>query len=319
MRVLITGVSGFVGGYLARRLAEGGHELLGLGVQPAPAELPLATYRLADLTRLEQVEPALGELAPAAIVNLAGQASAARSFEDPSETFRVNTTGALVLLEAVRRAAPRARVLQVGSGESYGPQPPGTRVAESAPFRPVSPYALSKAAADTACAAYAEANDLDLVRTRSFAHTGPGQDSRFVLPSFARQIARLERGAGEAVLRVGNLEVTRDLSDVRDVVAAYVALLERGVRGAAYNVCRGEGVRLADVAARLTSLARVAVRIEVDPARVRPVDVPYLVGDPTAIARVTGWRAAIPIEQTLRDTLEEWRRREASSPPEAAG
>ena len=319
MRVLITGVSGFVGGHLARLLADRGDEILGLGVLPAPADLPLAGYAKADLTLLDEVEPALGELKPGAVVNLAGQASAAKSFEDPSETFRVNTSGALVLLEAVRRAAPRARVLQIGSGESYGPQPPGTRVAEAAPFCPVSPYALSKAAADTACAAYAEANDLDLVRTRSFAHTGPGQDARFVLPSFARQIAQLERGAGEPVLRVGNLEVTRDLSDVRDVVGAYAALLARGARGAAYTVCRGQGTRLADLAARLVSLSRVPMRIEVDPARVRPVDVPYLVGDPTAIATATGWQTAVSIEQTMRDTLEDWRRREASSPPTASG
>jgi len=318
MRVLITGVSGFVGGHLARRLAERGDPVLGLGVQPAPAGLSLADYRVADLTQLAQVESALAELTPDAVVNLAGQASAAKSFDDPSETFRVNTSGALVLLEAVRRSAPRARILQIGSGESYGPQPPGSRAGESTPFRPVSPYALSKAAADTAGAAYAEAHGLDLVRTRSFAHTGPGQDARFALPSFAQQIARIEQTAEKGVLRVGNLEVTRDLSDVRDVATAYVALLDRGARGAVYNVCRGQGVRLADVAARLCALARVPVRIEVDPLRVRPVDVPYLVGDPSEITRATGWHSAILFEQTLRDTLEDWRKRSASEPPAAS-
>jgi GDP-4-dehydro-6-deoxy-D-mannose reductase len=318
MRVLITGVSGFVGGHVARRLAERGDPVLGFGVQAAPAGLALADYRVADLTALAEVEAALVALKPDAVVNLAGQASAAKSFDDPSETFRVNTSGALVLLEAVRRAAPKARILQVGSGESYGPLEPGSRASEATPFRPVSPYALSKAAADTAGAAYAEAHGLDLVRTRSFAHTGPGQDGRFVVPSFAQQIALLERTAEKGVLRVGNLEVTRDISDVRDVAAAYVALLDRGARGAAYNVCRGQGVRLADVASRLCALARVPVRIEVDPARVRPVDVPYLVGDPSEIARATGWHAAILFEQTLRDTLEDWRKRHASEPPAAS-
>jgi len=310
MRVLVTGVSGFVGRHLAAALREAGHEVHGLGLQPAPPALGLAADHAADLARIAEVEAALAASRPEWIVNLAGQASAAKSFEDPFETFRVNTAGALTLLEAVRRAAPRARVLMVGSGESYGPQPAGTRVAESAPFRPVSPYALSKAAADSGAAAFAKAHDLDVVRTRSFAHTGPGQDPRFVIPSFAQQIAAIERGAGEAVLRVGNLEVTRDVTDVRDVARAYLALLERGVGHAAYNVCRGEGVSLAAAAARLCSLARVPVRIEVDPARVRPVDVPWLVGDPSAIGRDTGWQAAIPFERTLLETLEDWRNRD---------
>jgi GDP-4-dehydro-6-deoxy-D-mannose reductase len=282
--------------------------VFGLGLQPPPA-LALAGYAHADLTKLAELEPAIRAADPAAVVNLAGQASAARSFEDPGETFRVNTAGALTLLEAVRRAAPVARLLMIGSGESYGPQPEGTRVAETAPFRPVSPYALSKAAADAGASACADAHGLDEVRTRSFAHTGPGQDARFVLPSFAQQIAAIERGSREPVLRVGNLEVTRDISDVRDVAEAYVALLERGVSGRAYNVCRGKGVRLADVALDLCSLARVKVAIEVDPARVRPVDVPWLVGDPGAIESDCGWRAEIPFETTLADTLEDWRGR----------
>lgn len=311
MRVLVTGVGGFVGRHLATVLAAQGHEVHGLGIQPAAADLPLASDRTADLTRIGEVEGTLAAVAPDAIVNLAGQASAAKSFEDPAETFRVNTAGALTLLEAVRRAAPRARLLLVGSGESYGPQPEGTRVAESAPFRPVSPYALSKAAADLAGAAFAAAHGLDLVRTRSFAHTGPQQDERFVIPSFARQIARIERGEEEPVLRVGNLEVTRDISDVRDVVVAYAALLVGGARGAAYNVCRGEGARLAEVAAHLVARARRPIRIEVDPARVRPVDVPYLVGDPSALESATGCRPAHSLDRTIEDTLEYWRSRGA--------
>lgn len=307
MRILVTGVSGFVGRHLAPALAAAGHEVHGLGVQAPPADLPLASSRTADLTRIGELEAALAEVLPDAIVNLAGQASAAQSFADPAETFRVNTAGALTLLEAVRRVVPRARILLVGTGEVYGPQPEGTRVTESARFAPLSPYALSKAAADLAGAAFAEAHGLDLVRTRSFAHTGPGQDDRFVVPSFAKQIAQLERGNDEPVLRVGNLDVVRDLSDVRDVVAAYVALLARGARGAAYNVCRGEGVKLSDVAARMVAKARRPLRIEVDPARVRPVDVPYLVGDPSACAAATGLAPAFTFDRTIDDVLSSWR------------
>jgi GDP-4-dehydro-6-deoxy-D-mannose reductase len=195
-----------------------------------------------------------------------------------------------------------------GSGEIYGPQPAGSRVAEDAPFRPVSPYALSKAAAD-AFAELAARDGLDVVRTRSFAHAGPGQDPRFAVPSWAQQLVASERGECEPVLRVGDLDVTRDLCDVRDVARAYAALLEHGRPGAAYNVCRGEGVALAGVLDRLLAMARVPVRVEVDPARLRPADVPYLVGDPAAIARDAGWRAAIPLETTLADVVEDARRR----------
>jgi len=148
-----------------------------------------------------------------------------------------------------------------------------------------------------------------VVVARSFGHTGPGQAPRFVVPAFAQQIAAIESGSAEPCLRVGNLEVTRDLSDVRDVVRAYVALLRRGRSGIAYNVCRGVGVRLTDVVASLVAQARVPVRVETDPLRLRPADVPWLVGDPALIARDTGWHAGIPLEKTLGDVLEEWRAR----------
>jgi GDP-4-dehydro-6-deoxy-D-mannose reductase len=171
----------------------------------------------------------------------------------------------------------------------------------------VSPYALSKAVADSMAEAQARGQGLDVLRVRAFSHTGPGQGPAFVVPAFARQIAAMEAHGAEPILRVRNLEVTRDLTDVRDVVLAYLVLLERGTSGVAYNVCLGEGVRLVDVVHRFVALARVEVRVETDPARMRPADVPWLVGDPTRIARDTGWRAEIPLETTLRDVLEEWR------------
>jgi GDP-4-dehydro-6-deoxy-D-mannose reductase len=213
------------------------------------------------------------------------------------------------LLEAVRDAAPRARVVTVTTSEIYGPCEPGTRAAESAAFRPVSPYGLSKAAADQLAAAFAEAHRLDVVRARPFGHTGPGQSPQFVIPAWAKQVATIEAGAAEPVLRVGNLEVTRDLSDVRDVAQGYCALIGRGRSGAAYNLCRGEGAKLTDVLAHLTSLARVPVRVEVDPARLRPADLPYLVGDPELTANECGWRVTRPLEETLADVLAEWRGR----------
>lgn len=305
--VLVTGAGGFVGPHLARALVARGARVHGCGIGEPPPGTPLERWTALDLLDEAALREALAASAPAAIVHLAGQSSAAASFDDPAGTFRANVAGTWGLLDAVRVAARRARVIVVGTSEVYGPGPEGGRTAETAGFAPVSPYALSKAAADQVAAAYANAHGLDVVRARPFGHTGPGQTPRFVIPAWAQQVAAIERREGEAVLRVGNLEVTRDLSDVRDIVAGYVALIERGAPGAVYNLCRGEGVRLADVVRRIAAASRVPVRIEIDPARLRPADVPYLVGDPSRAAADCGWSTRIPFEQTLADVLEEWR------------
>ncbi len=307
--VFVTGAAGFVGPHLARALVARGASVHGYGLGGPVAEPTVSHWTEAQLSDDAALRAALAAATPVAVVHLAGQSSAARSFEAPEETFHANVAGTWSLLEAVRDVAHEARVLVVGTSEVYGPSAPGTRVSELAPFRPVSPYALSKAAADQLAASFGASFALDVVRARPFGHTGPGQTPRFVIPAWAEQIARIERGALEPVLRVGNLDVTRDLTDVRDMVAGYCALLERGVRGEAYNLCRGEGVNLAEVVQSMVAASRVPVRIEVDPARLRPADVPWLVGDPSRVAADCGWRAELPIERTLGDVLEEWRAR----------
>lgn len=307
--ILVTGAGGFVGPHLARALVSRGATVHGCGLGELPADAPLSSWRTLDLGDPEGLRESLRRGAVDGVVHLAGQSSAARSFEAPEETMRANVTGTWNLLDSVRRVRPAARVIVVGTSEAYGPTEPGTRVSETAPFKPVSPYALSKATADQMAASFAGVHGLDVVRARPFGHTGPGQTDRFVVPAWAKQVADIEAGRAEPVLHVGNLEVTRDLSDVRDIVEGYVALLLRGATGAAYNLCRGEGTALTAVLDALLKLATVQVRVEVDPARLRPADVPWLVGDPTLAERDCGWRTAIPIEQTLRDVLEEWRNR----------
>jgi GDP-4-dehydro-6-deoxy-D-mannose reductase len=320
-RILVTGPTGFVGRYLTRLLHADGASVIGAGLGESPelaGELALEAWHPCDVTD----SAALGELVaasrPDVVIHLAGQASAAVSFADPIGTFRVNALGTTHLLEAVRRGAPRARLLVVGTSESYGPQPEGTRVTEETPFRPVSPYALSKAAGDAVAEFYARVHGLGVIRTRSFHHLGPGQDPQFALPGFARQIANIEVGRAEPVLRVGNLDVTRDFTDVRDVVQAYARLIESGRPGSAYNVCRGEGIRLSEMVRRLISLARVPVKVEVDPARMRPADVAYLVGDPTAIRNETGWTPTRSVDATLEELLDEWRAKSATDGVETA-
>jgi len=308
--VLVTGVGGFVGPHLARALVARGAEVHGLGLGAPPADAPVASFRECDLADGAGLGDAFAAVAPAVVVHLAGQSSAARSFVEPEETFRANLGGTRAVLEAVLAAAPRARVVIVTTSEIYGPcTAPGERVREDAPFRPVSPYGRSKAEADELARSFGAEHDMDVVRARPFGHAGPGQTPRFVIPGWAQQIARIEAGLGEAVLRVGDLEIVRDLSDVRDVVEGYCALIERARTGEAYNLCRGEGVRLADVVQRFAAMARVPVRIERDPQRMRPADLPVLVGDPTRMRVECGWQVTIPLERTLAEVLEEWRAR----------
>jgi GDP-4-dehydro-6-deoxy-D-mannose reductase len=258
------------------------------------------------------------ELEPSAVVHLAGQSSAGVSFAAPRDTFEANVLGTWNLLAAVRDEAPAARVLVITSADLYGPSAPGAPHVETAPYRPVSPYGASKAAQDLIAALAASSYRLAVIRVRPFPHAGPGQRPTFALPAFAAQIAAMERGAREPVLRAGNLEVTRDYTDVRDVARAYADLLARGEPGEAYNVCTGRGQRLRELVEGLAAAARVPVRIEVDPARLRPADLPHLVGDPGKLAASTGFTPRIEIERTLADLLDEARAHPAPAPASGA-
>jgi len=216
----------------------------------------------------------------------------------------------LAVLDAVRSAVPRARVLAVTSAEIYGAVDAAELpIGEDARLRPLTVYGASKAAADLAAAQWGRAYGLDVVRARPFNHTGPGQDAAFVCAALARQIARIEAGRQEAVVHAGNLDPVRDFSDVRDVAAAYVALLERGQSGEVYNLCSGTGCSIAEVVAILRTHARVAVRVTSDPSLRRALDVPRLVGSHARATRDTGWEPRIAWSDTLATVLEDWRAR----------
>jgi len=314
-RVLVTGCGGFVGRVLAEQLLGAGHAVFG-AERETRRVLPAGVKALGgDLTTAATVRDIVEASRPDWIVHLAAQSSVRRSFDDPAGTLSGNTLPALHLLESVRVDGRAVRVLLVGSADEYGViDPSDLPVQEAHAVNPESPYALAKTVQARYGALYAARYGVDVVMTRSFNHTGPGQRDAFVLPAFARQLCEIRAGLREAVLHVGNLDVRRDFTDVRDVCNAYIALLERGRAGEVYNVCSGESISLREALERMRRIAGVDVTIEVDPERLRPVDMPELRGDAAKIRRDTGWEASIPFDETLRSLIEYWQDR--VSPPE---
>jgi GDP-4-dehydro-6-deoxy-D-mannose reductase len=251
-------------------------------------------------------------VAPDAIAHLAAVTAVSDAEADPQGAYRTNVGGTLTLLDAIRALAPAARVLFVGSSAVYGEPASGAPITEDAPLQPRTVYGASKAAAEIAAGQWGRAYGLDVRRVRAFNHTGAGQDPRFVCAALARQVARIEAGLQPPVLEAGNLDPVRDFSDVRDVAAAYVAVLERGAAGAVYNVCSGAGVSIAEVVAVLRTHARVPLRAHSDAALRRRIDVPRLVGNADRLRAETGWSPAIPLDETLAWVLDDWRRRVAA-------
>lgn len=315
MRALVTGISGFVGCHLTEHLVAEGDIVVGLSASGRwPAELKHLGQR-ARIERFDLVgetEATLGELIsrkqPEVIYHLAAQSNPQASVDESRTTWNLNFWGSFNLLEAVKLSGQRPRVILVSSGVCYGNPPPELLpVNESCPLRPNNPYAASKAAVDLLGVEHYLAHGTDVISARPFNHAGPRQSARYVLAGLAFQVAQVEAGrAGR--LEVGNLDIIRDFTDVRDVVRAYRMLAQSGQPGEVYNVGRGEGTRLADALEYLRSQAKVPIEIHVDPARLRPVDQPMLVADASKIRAAVGWETRYSIEQTLADMLESWRK-----------
>lgn len=318
MRILVTGAGGFVGQHLLRELLASGHSVFGGTPDGAPpAEGVLGAEELGrvcwvplDVTSGGSVAAAVARAEPAQVYHLAGQSSVARSFELPVETWEVNATGTLRLACALAEAGlGGTRVLLASSAEVYGRVPEEEQpIREDRPLDPASPYAASKAAAEMVARQVSAGGGPGVVVARSFVHTGPGQDGRFAIPSFAHQLAGVRAGRREPRLRVGNLAVRRDVLDVRDVVRAYLTLVERGDAGGVYNVCSGESHELRAMVEEMIEISETGARIEVDPERFRPVDLPLLVGDGARL-RALGWEPEIPLRRTLSDLLADAERR----------
>jgi GDP-4-dehydro-6-deoxy-D-mannose reductase len=315
MRVLITGISGFVGLHLAEHLLASHPEVELFGLRRWRSEMP-SVPDLApavgilegDLLDAPSLVRVLQASRPDIVFHLAASSSVAGSWDTPAEMVQVNVLGTLHLLEAVRQLGLEAQVVLAGSAEAYGVVAESELpITEDQPFRPVSPYAVSKAAVDLLGYQYSQAFGLRTVRMRLFNHCGPRQSARFVVSSLARQIAGIEAGLFPPRVVVGNLDVRRDFVDVRDAVRAYWLAGTRGVPGEAYNVAAGRSRSIREVVDHLRSLADTSVEVTFDPTRLRPAELQVLEGDSTRFRKATGWRPEIAFEQTLADTLGWWR------------
>ena len=316
MRALVTGVSGFVGGHLCEHLVAAGDLVVGIS---ASGRWPAVLAHLNRSVRIESCDLAdvdeshLSELLnrkqPEVIYHLAAQSNPHASLSDPRGTWALNLGGTLNLLEAVKAAAlePRPRVILVSSGVCYGnPAPEHLPVKEDCPLRPNNPYAASKAAADLLGIQHHLAHGTDVVMVRPFNHAGPRQSPTYVLAALAHQVAEVEAGR-KTYVEVGNLEVVRDFTDVRDVVRGYRLLAQHGKPGEIYNLGSGRGTKLADALDHLITLSRQPVEIRIDPARMRPVDQPLLVADASKLRNATRWEPVYSMEQTLVDMLDNCR------------
>ncbi|MEA2720481.1 MAG: GDP-4-dehydro-6-deoxy-D-mannose reductase [Candidatus Eremiobacteraeota bacterium] len=314
MRVLVTGARGFVGRHLSAALRARGHEVIEADRGAEEDVLPV------DVTDGLAVRAAFDLARPDAVAHLAAQAFVPASLADPGATFDVNARGTLHVLESARAVAAdgvRPRVLIVSSADVYGAQPPGAfPLRETVAPLPRNPYAASKVAAEALALAYARSFGVDVVATRAFNHIGPGQDQRFAIASFAVQIARAAAGV-DRVVRVGNLEASRDVLDVRDVCDAYALLLEgAGGAGEIYNVCSGKATTMHEILRRLIETAGVPVEVREEPERMRPADVPLSVGDASKLRDATGWAPRISLAAALRAVYEDARARISATSPQ---
>jgi len=292
MKLLVTGSDGFVGSVLKR-------------FRPC---VPLADENgHVDVRDAKRIGRAVIRIEPDAVIHLAAQSFVPESFAHPRETYDINFLGTLNLLEALKASGFKGRFLYVGSGDSYGIVAPNDLpIDEAHPLRPRNPYAVSKAAAEALCYQWSQAGVFEIVMTRSFNHIGPGQSDRFVVSNFARQVAEIVKATREPVIRTGDIDVTRDFTDVRDVMDAYLLLLERGKSGEVYNVCSGVEQSVRDLLMRLLRLAGIDPKVEVDRERLRRSEQQRICGSPRKLERDTGWTRHYALDTSLADILSDW-------------
>jgi GDP-4-dehydro-6-deoxy-D-mannose reductase len=320
MRVLITGITGFVGSHMAEYALFKGAQVFGSNRWRSKTEniehlRSKVTFIESDLRDVSSVRALLEISIPDYVVHLAAQSFVGVSWHAPAETLTTNIISQVNLLEALRGLKMSPRFLAAGSSEEYGlVLDDELPIRETNPLRPLSPYAVSKVTQDMMAYQYFKSYGLPIIRTRAFNHEGPRRGDVFVTSNFARQVAEIEAGLREPVVYVGDLTPRRDYSDVRDIVRGYWLLLERGEPGEVYNLCSGRTWSIQAVLDFVLSLSTVkGITVKTDPARLRPSDVMILEGDPGKVHKATGWKVEIPFEQTLTELLDYWRQRTRAS------
>ena len=314
MRVFITGITGPVGSFLADYLLTFPeleiHAFKRWRSDPRPiAHLRgRVTFHEGDIEDPFAVDRAVAAAKPERIFHLAAQSYPSASWDAPIHTMRTNVEGTINLLEAVRRHVPQARVHIAGSSAQYGEvRPDEVPIREERPMRPVSPYGVSKVAAEFTGIQYYESYGLHVLVTRSFNHVGPRQGDRCSIQTFCQQMAAVEAGLQPPVIHVGNLEARRDFTHTRDVARALWLLIEHGEPGQVYNLCSGRATRIGDIVDLVVERGKVPVEVQVDPARLRPSDEPILMGDNSKLRAATGWEPTIDIPEIVDELLAYWR------------
>lgn len=305
-KVLITGATGFVGKYLCDLLSKEGYEVFGTSLEEKSSD-KLKIYKL-DLMDWNETKSLIAKVSPDIIFHLAALTSPRDSFKNPKDTLVNNISAQVNILEAVREVKIDPKILIISSGEIYGKvDAANLPIDEETPLNPSNPYAVSKLSQDFLGLQYFNSYGLKIIRVRPFNHTGPGQPPVFVIPAFAKKIAEIEKGKLNK-LTVGNLDSKRDFTDVRDVVRAYVLAVEKGKPGDVYNLGSGKSYKILDILNSLISLSSAKIKVEEDESLMMPSDNPELVCDFSKFAQITSWKPEIPIQKTLSDTLDYWRR-----------
>ncbi|MDE5936171.1 MAG: GDP-mannose 4,6-dehydratase [Ruminococcus sp.] len=309
MKALIIGGSGFVGGYLINELLTNGWEVHATCLESERISENCTVHTL-DILDKNSITDAFNSISPDVIYHLAAQSSVAVSWKKPQLTAEINIIGSLNVLEALRESNKKdIRLIVIGSGEEYGYiRPEACPLSESEPLRPGNIYAATKACQETMSEIYARAYGLDIIMVRAFNHSGPKQSSTFVISDFCRQISEIEKGRKSPEICVGNLSAMRDFTDVRDVVGAYRLLANKGISGKIYNIGRGKAVSIQYILDTALSFAKTDIQTKKDPERMRASDIPIIEPDVSGISTDTGWKAEITVEQTIKDTLDYWRK-----------
>ena len=309
MRILLTGACGFVGRPFVERLSAEKHQVFAAVQNPECGFSSAVEICGLDLRDEMQVKKVVRQVKPSLIFHLAAQSMVQKSWENPAETMQINTLGTIHLLQAAAML-PQVRFINIGSSDEYGRTAlTGHPLTEESACQPANPYAVSKYASGQLALQLGLKSGFPVIHLRPFNHFGPGQQVGFAISDFCSQIAKIEKGEAPPVLQVGDLSAFRDFTDVRDVLEAYVAVVQTGIPAGVYNVCSGQARQLDQILRSLLSLSDARIEVQPDPARTRAAEIPYYVGSAEKLQRATGWQPSREFGQSLRETLDWWRGR----------